>query len=87
VYIINIYQLQICRWMYLQRCSGVARGGPLGAQALGAHQHAFCSHLNTRFEQKFRPSILKNAYFLKKIKNNLSVEGSALDPPFASGGW
>jgi len=26
-----------------------------GAQALGAHQHAFCSHLNTRFEQKFRP--------------------------------
>jgi len=26
-----------------------------GAQALVAHQHAFCSHLNTRFKQKFRP--------------------------------
>jgi len=26
-----------------------------GAQALGAHQHTFCSHLKTRFKQKFRP--------------------------------
>jgi len=39
--------------------SGVAKGGASGgtrpgAQALGAHQHAFCSHLKTRFKQKFR---------------------------------
>jgi len=26
-----------------------------GEQALGAHQHTFCSHLKTRFKQKFRP--------------------------------
>jgi len=38
--------------------SGVASGGTCpGAQALGAHRHTFCSHLKTRFEQKFRPKI------------------------------
>jgi len=41
--------------------SGVAKGEGTsggkrpGAQALGAHQHTFCSHLKTRFKQKFRP--------------------------------
>jgi len=41
--------------------SGVAKGGGVnwgtcpGAQALGAHQHTFCSYLETRFKQKFRP--------------------------------
>jgi len=36
--------------------SGVARGASggtrPGAQALGAHQHTFCSHSKTRFKQK-----------------------------------
>jgi len=32
--------------------------------------------------------MLKNAYFLEKtVKVYLSVEGSAPEPPFASGGW
>jgi len=40
--------------------SGVATGGGAsggtrpGAQALGAHQHSFCSPLKTRFKHKFR---------------------------------
>jgi len=38
---------------------GVARGRASGGSALGrtlgAHQHAFCSHLKARFKQKFRP--------------------------------
>jgi len=39
--------------------SGVAKGASggtrSGAQALGAHQHTFCSYLEMRFKQKFRP--------------------------------
>jgi len=35
--------------------SGVASGATRpGAQALGAHQHTFCSHLKMHFKQKFR---------------------------------
>jgi len=33
---------------------GAIAGTCPGAQAFGAHQHAFCSHLNTRFKQIFR---------------------------------
>jgi len=33
---------------------GASRGTRPGAQALGAHQHTFCSHLKTRFKQKIR---------------------------------
>jgi len=71
------------------RGGGGASGGTrLVAQDLGAHQQAFYSHLNTRFEQKFRTNYtLKCVFFEKKTKNNLSVEGSAPDPLFASGGW
>jgi len=37
--------------------SSIASGGTrLGAQVLGTHQHTFCSHLKTRFKQKFRPN-------------------------------
>jgi len=46
--------------MFAPHISGVAGGGGkwgtrLGAQALEAHQHAFCTHLKTRFKQKFIP--------------------------------
>jgi len=34
---------------------GASRGTHPGAQALGAHQHTFCSHLKTRLKQKFIP--------------------------------
>jgi len=34
---------------------GASEGTRPGAQALGAHQHTFCSHFKTRFKQKFRP--------------------------------
>jgi len=67
--------------------SGVARGGASGGsrpgvQVLGAHQHTFCSHLKTRFKQKIRQNMLKNAYFFEKIvKNRLSVGGSAPRTP------
>jgi len=41
------------------RTSGAARGASggtrFGAQALGAHQYTLCSHLKTRFKQKFLP--------------------------------
>jgi len=75
-----------------------SRGGKRGQMGLhaipgaglGAHQHTFCSHLNTRFKQKFRPIFLeinsKKAHFLaKSCKNRLSVGNSALEPPFAFG--
>jgi len=32
---------------------------------LGAHPHIFCSHLKTRFKQKFRPTYALNACFLQ----------------------
>jgi len=69
--------------------SGVASGGTRpGAQAWRAHQLSFCSYLKTRFEQKFRQSMLKNAYFLERIcKIRLSVGGFVSEPPLASGGW
>jgi len=38
------------------RSKGGASGGTRpDTQALGAHQHTFCSHLKTHFKQKFRP--------------------------------
>jgi len=37
----------------LWRSRGASAGTHLGAQALGAHQYTFCSHLKTRFKQKF----------------------------------
>jgi len=37
-----------------------------GAEALGAHQHALFSYLETRFEAKFKQNMSKNAYFWKK---------------------
>jgi len=51
--------------LLLLRTSGVARsasgGTRPGAQPLGTHQHIFWSILKTRFKQKYKPSMLKNA--------------------------
>jgi len=33
---------------------------------LGTHQYTLVSHLKTRFKQKFRQNVPKNAYFLKR---------------------
>jgi len=46
-----------CQWRSKGR-GGASGGTRPGAKALGAHQHAFCSHLKTR---------LKLAYFLEKL--------------------
>jgi len=58
------------------------------AQALGAHQHTFCSYLKMHLSRSLDQSMLKNAYFVAKdVKNRLSVGGSSPEPQFASGGW
>jgi len=58
------------------------------AQALGAHQHTFCSHSKMRFKQKFRLNYALKCVFLEKSwKNCLSIGSSAPNPSFASGGW
>jgi len=45
------FQAGIIQWRNKE-----ARGGTRpGAQALGAHQHIFISHLKTRFKQKLKP--------------------------------
>jgi len=55
----NLYQNDQKGHVYIcPKSSGVARGASggthPGAQALGAHQHTFCSHLKSHFKQKFR---------------------------------
>jgi len=48
-----------------------------GAQAFGAHQHTFCSHLKSVLSRNFDQNMLKNAIFWgKNCKNLLSVGGS-----------
>jgi len=42
------------QWCIIEGGGRASGGTRLGAQALGALQHAFCSHLKTRFKQKFR---------------------------------
>jgi len=57
-----------------------------GAQALGAHQYTFCSHLKSILSRNFDQSMLKNAYFGENnCKTLLSFGGSASKPLFASG--
>jgi len=43
------------QWSIKGGGGGKGEGTPPGGQALGAHQHYFCSHLKPRFKQKFRP--------------------------------
>jgi len=59
-----------------------------GAQALGTQQHTFAVILNVFLSRNLDQSMLKNASFWEKnCKSRLRVEGSAPEPPFASGGW
>jgi len=70
---------------YFPLVSGVAKEGASGgtrpgAQALGSHQHTFCSQLQTHLKQKFGQNTLKNVYFWKKTKTRPSIpvsKGSA----------
>jgi len=58
-----------------------------GVQALGAHQHTFCSRLKRVLSRNLDQRMLKVRIFLeKKTKNRLSVGGPASEPPFSSGG-
>jgi len=52
-----------------------SRGTCLGAQALGAHQLTYFSHLKTCFKQKFR---LKMRIFFRKVVKIAAASG---DPP------
>jgi len=72
--------------------SNEQRGGASGgtcpiAQALGTHQHTFCSHLKMRFKQKFWSNFAEKCVFKKETKNRLSIKGFAPEPSFTSGGW
>jgi len=53
----SLYKLVIRRlqdqWRSKGQVGGTSGSTRLVAQALGAHQHPFCSHLKTRFKQKF----------------------------------
>jgi len=53
------------------RRGGRKGGGQVGACALGrrpwGRTSTRCKHLKTRFKQKIRPNMLKNAYFLSTI--------------------
>jgi len=71
--------------------SGIARRAS-GARALGRRSWGristlFCSHLKRVLSKNLDQSTFKNAYFLEKYKNRLSIGGSAPEPPYASGGW
>jgi len=65
--------------------SGVARGGQVGARALGRrpwgrNSTLFAAILNVFLSRNLDQSKLKNVYFLRKnCKNRLSIEGSALE--------
>jgi len=51
---IQLYELA---FLCISLSDGASGGTCPGVQALGAHQHAFCSNLKTRFiKQKFRPN-------------------------------
>jgi len=47
--------------------------GASGDTCPRAHQHTFCSHLKHFLSRNLYQSMLKNAYFLKTVKNCLSV--------------
>jgi len=87
----SLSQDATCYYQSNNSNSGVTRGASggtrPGAQALGAHQHTFCSHLKMHLSRNLDQSMLKNAYFLEKdVKNRRSVGGSAPELPLASGG-
>jgi len=68
------------------------QGEQVGARALGCrpwgrNSTLFAVILNLVLSGNLDQSMLKNAYFLENCKNRLSVGGSTLEPPLASGGW
>jgi len=65
--IIKICQLQICRWMCLQRCSGVAKGGKWGHAPWGAgHGSASTGHLLS-FKYPSRAYVSTKVYLKMRI--------------------
>jgi len=88
-YFIYLFFQHILIFLYLKQwCSkgeGASGGTRLGAQALRAHQHTFAVILKIILSRNLNQSMLKNAYFLVKIR--FRVGGSAPEPSLASGGW
>jgi len=50
--------------LFLTNTSDVA-SEQAGAQAVGVHQHTFCSNLKRVFKQDLNQNMFKNGYFLK----------------------
>jgi len=48
---------------------------------VGAHQHTFCSHLKTRFKQKFRPKYALKCVIFEKNKTVKIISESKAPPP------
>jgi len=65
--------------------SGASGGTRPGAQALGAHQYTFCSHLKTRLSRNLGQNMLKNA--LEKLQKLPQRRELRLRTPLAYGGW
>jgi len=64
---------------------GASEGRRSWSQTLGLHQQTLCSHLKTRFMQKFRLKYAKNMHFGKKYRSRRSVGGGA--PPPTPRSW
>jgi len=57
---------------------GASGGTRPESQALGAHQHTYCSHLKHVFKQNLNRNMLKNAYFFEKKNRHASLASRCL---------